>query len=207
MTKHSLIRSLILLWVVIGMSGCAQHLQRQTCMTLATDLDYCLAPLLQNSQHSQSQRVNLDVDGKRHQLMSQLELSPEQLTLVGLAPLGQALFTLTFDGELLNSEQSLLLGDQFKAEYLLGLLQLIYWPLDDLNRHLQGGIITSPACEAMMCRKLYASGDIGGKTNGSGSGSGREIVDIRYSKQSLWQANIVLTLAQAKLTLKITPIE
>lgn len=203
MIKHSFIRSLILLWLLIGMSGCAQHLQRQTCMTLATDLDYCLAPLLQNSHQSQSQRVNLEVDGKRHQLMSQLELSPEQLTLVGLAPLGQALFTLTFDGEQLNSEQSLLLGKQFKAEYLLGLLQLIYWPLGDVNRHLQGGVITSPSCEAVMCRKLYAGDNIDNKTNGSSS----EIIDISYSDRSLWQANIVLTLAQAKLTLKITPIE
>lgn len=184
----------MLLSCVIGTGGCAQHLQRQTCMSLATDLDYCLAAL-QDTSRSQSQRVNLEVDGNRHQLMSQLELSPEHLTLVGLAPLGQALFTLSFDGERLDSQQSLLLGDKFKAEYLLGLLQLIYWPLDDLNRNLHGGLITSRACKAALCRRLSADDD------------GSTIIDIRYSTPSLWQATVELTLAQAKLTLKITPIE
>ncbi|WP_345773520.1 DUF3261 domain-containing protein [Shewanella sp. Isolate11] len=192
MSKNLLLKALLILSIV-ALSGCAQQLTRQTCMSLASEVDYCLAPLLKNHL-SQTQQVNLEVDDKRHQLMSQLELTPEQLTLVGLAPLGQALFTLTYDGEHLDSQQSILLGDEFRGEYLLGLLQLIYWPIEDVNRNLQGGQLTRQTCDAALCRTLYASDNT------------TAIIEIRYSQSSKWQAQIILTIAQAKLTLKITPI-
>ncbi len=186
------VQYLLLSLLVLALSGCAQQLNRQTCMSLAKEVDYCLAPLI-NMEQSQTQQVNLEVNGQRHQLMSQLELSPEQMTLVGLAPLGQALFTLTYDGHSLNSEQSRLLGDEFKAEYLLGLLQLAYWPEEEINRHLQGGKLERHFCAKANRRVLYAED----KT---------EVITISYSQAAIWQAQVTIEIPQAKLTLKITPI-
>ncbi len=186
------LKYLLLCALILMLNGCAQQLSRQTCMSLAKDVNYCLAPLL-NTEQTLTQQVNLQVNTQRHQLMSQLELSPQQLTLVGLAPLGQALFTLTYDGSQLDSHQSRLLGDEFKAEYLLGLLQLAYWPVEDINRHLQGGKLEHHFCTKALRRVLYTED----KT---------EIITINYSQDDRWQAQVTIEIPQAKLTLNITPI-
>ncbi|GIU46378.1 DUF3261 domain-containing protein [Shewanella algidipiscicola] len=182
-------------FIALALSGCSQHLQRQTCMPLASEVSYCLAPLLNEPLRSQSLQVDLSIAGNRHQLLSQLELSSQQLTLVGLAPLGQALFTLTFDGQRLDSLQSRILGEQFKAEYLLGLLQLIYWPTETVNRHLHGATMTTVKCDAPLCRRLYANDN---EAN---------IIDIRYSQPQPWQAQVDLAVVPAELTLHIRPVE
>lgn len=86
------------------------------------------------------------------------------------------------------------MGDQFKAEYLLGLLQLIYWQPEDVNHHLQGATLAEYACDAAYCRRLYAS-------------DGETIMDIRYSRTSPWTAEVTLDFHQAQLTLNIQPLE
>ncbi|QYK12632.1 DUF3261 domain-containing protein [Shewanella rhizosphaerae] len=188
------LRASLLICAALLLSACAHKLDRQTCMALAQGVDYCLAPLPDSAPVSQSQLVKLKVKQARHQLLSQLDLTPESLTLVGLAPLGQPLFTLSYDGQRLISEQSVLLGDQFKAEYLLGLLQLIYWQPEDVNHHLQGATLADYACDAAHCRRLYAS-------------DGETIMDIRYSRTSPWTAEVTLDFHQAQLTLNIQPLE
>ncbi|MCE9680355.1 DUF3261 domain-containing protein [Shewanella sp. AS1] len=184
----------LMLGLILTIGGCAQRLDRDTCMNLTSDVSYCLAPLQNDLSLSQTQKVNLEVDGSKHQLLSQLELTPEQLTLVGLAPLGQALFTLTFDGKRLESQQSALLGEAFKGEYLLALLQLIYWPIEEANLQLRGAVLRTIACEATHCRGLYSDN------------TQTQVLEIRYSQTSPWQAQVILTFEQAKLTLKITPL-
>ncbi|KIO37934.1 DUF3261 domain-containing protein [Shewanella sp. cp20] len=188
------LRASLFICMTLMLSACAQKLDRQTCMALAQGVDYCLAPLPASTPVSQSQLVKLKVKQSRHQLLSQLDLTPDSLTLVGLAPLGQPLFTLTYDGQQLTSEQSVLLGEQFKAEYLLGLLQLIYWQPGDVNRHLQGATLTDHTCDAAYCRRLYAS-------------DGETIMDIRYSQAQPWAAEVTLEFHQAQLTLNIQPLE
>ena len=191
----------ILICLTLLVSACSQTLQRQTCVALAKDVNYCLAPIPPGSQaRSVTQQVAINVDNSRHELLSHLELDREQLTLVGLAPLGQALFTLVFDGASLNSQQSMLLGDEFKAEYLLALIQLIYWPLEDVNAHLQGARLTSPECNAPRCRRIYATG------SDAKIDQKESLLMIRFDKRDPWQAEVELTIPKAKFELKITPV-
>ena len=185
---------LISLILVLFTTACSHTLQRQTCVALANEVNYCLAPIPANSQiHSLTQQVSIGVDEEHHELLTQLELDKQQLTLVGLAPLGQALFTLVFDGSTLSSQQSMLLGDEFKAEYLLALIQLAYWPMEDVNSYLQGASLVSQACDAARCRTIYAS-------------QNKEIIEISYDQIDPWRAVIELAIPQAKFKLKITPI-
>ncbi len=191
----------ILVCLSLLVSACSQTLQRQTCVALAKNVTYCLAPIPANSQvRSVTQQVAIHVNDSRHELLTQLELDREQLTLVGLAPLGQALFTLVFDGTELQSQQSMLLGDEFKAEYLLALIQLIYWPEEDVNAHLQGAKLTSPECDAPQCRRIYASG------SDTKDNQQESILKIRFNKSDPWMAEVELAISQAKFELKITPI-
>ncbi|MEL4432011.1 DUF3261 domain-containing protein [Shewanella mangrovisoli] len=226
-----------LLLISLGLMGCSELLYRQTCVGLAKDMRYCLAPLPHdfgpvtnkplnkpqtnapktqgNSQQgdskagvsspqSFSQKVSIKVGDNTHELLTQLELEGERMTLVGLAPLGQALFTLVYDGNTLSSEQSLLLGDEFKAEYLMAMMQLIYWPEQSIKSHLEGGELVTGLCDTLPCRQFYSQ-----DTLISRSDSQTQVIQIRYQQQTddaLWQAHINLTMPQAKFELEIQPI-
>ncbi|WP_299802735.1 DUF3261 domain-containing protein [uncultured Shewanella sp.] len=223
------------------LTACSHILQRQTCVELAQDVSYCLAPVaehiaaprtagLETSAISVTQKVSIETQDSQHELLSQLELDQQQLTLVGLAPLGQALFTLTYDDQTLVSEQSQLLGDQFQAEYLLAIMQLIYWPDASVNRHLQGAQIQPYKCDAPLCRGLFFTGnDVDNSSNNSSNNSANNsannssnnssnnsannslylsqpIIEIRYSSLDEWQAQVELSIKAANFKLAISPI-
>lgn len=240
-----------LLIISLGLTGCSELLFRQTCVGLAKDMRYCLAPLPHDfapaadkpltkptakpadissqqtesktgvsSPQSFSQKVSIKVGDKSHELLTQLELEDERMTLVGLAPLGQALFTLVYDGNTLSSEQSVLLGDSFKAEYLMAMMQLIYWPEQSIRAHLEGGHLVTGLCDTVggnqgdtligtrentiLCRQIYSQDTLISK-----SGQQTHVVQIRYQQNigdALWQAHISLTMPQAKFELEIEPI-
>ena len=42
----------------------------------------------------------------------------------------------------------MLLGDNFKAEYLMAMMQLIYWPEQSIRAHLEGGHLGQGLCDA-----------------------------------------------------------
>ncbi|MCS6101554.1 DUF3261 domain-containing protein [Shewanella baltica] len=165
-----------------------------------------------SSPQSFSQKVSIKVGKESHELLTQLELEGERMTLVGLAPLGQALFTLVYDGNTLSSEQSVLLGDNFKAEYLMAMMQLIYWPEQSIRAHLEGGHLVTGLCDAAgdslvntsSCRQIYSQDTLISK-----SALQTHVVQIRYQQNvgdALWQAHISLTMPQAKFELEIEPI-
>lgn len=236
-----------LLIASLGLTGCSELLFRQTCVGLAKDMRYCLAPLPHDfapaadkpltkptakpadisspqtesktgvsSPQSFSQKVSIKVGDKSHELLTQLELEDERMTLVGLAPLGQALFTLVYDGNTLSSEQSVLLGDNFKAEYLMAMMQLIYWPEQSIRAHLEGGHLVIGLCKTVAetlnnaqgssipCRQIYSQDPL--KSN---STEQAQVLQINYRQGTgdmLWQAHINLTMPQAKFELEIQPI-
>ncbi|MGI2193284.1 DUF3261 domain-containing protein [Shewanella baltica] len=173
-----------------------------------------------SSPQSFSQKVSIKVGKESHELLTQLELEGERMTLVGLAPLGQALFTLVYDGNTLSSEQSVLLGDNFKAEYLMAMMQLIYWPEQSIRAHLEGGHLVTGLCDTVggnqsdtlvdtrvitiPCRQIYSQDTLISK-----SALQTHVVQIRYQQNvgdALWQAHISLTMPQAKFELEIEPI-
>jgi len=185
------------------LSGCSQTLHRQTCVALPSEVTYCLAPLrgsqsqqAPQAERSLTQQSTIKTQSSQHELLTQLDVTPQQLTLVGLAPLGQPLFTLTYDGQQLLSKQSTLLGSQFKAEYLLAIMQLIYWSEDSINPNIQHGYIESYPCEAGYCRQLWADK----------SPSKTPIINIHYSQYNPWQANVKLNIDAANFELIINPL-
>lgn len=196
--------------ISIMLAGCSHTVQRETCVALAKDVSYCLAPIPldgveDNWTRSVTQKAEIKVDTSRHELMTQLEIDPSNMTLVGLAPLGQALFTLIYDGQNLTSEQSILLGSEFKAEYLLAMIQLIYWPEETVNAHLRGAKIISIDCAAPSCRTIYANYDASLNVL-SNRRHDDTVLNIEYSHKNKWQAEIKLDIPQANFELKITPI-
>ncbi|MEI6859914.1 MAG: DUF3261 domain-containing protein [Shewanella sp.] len=207
--KSVIALSAVILLAII-LSACSQTFQRQTCVALAKEVNYCLAPIPLNEMNqtwirSVTQKAGIKIDSSQHELMTQVEIDANGLTLVGLAPLGQALFTLTYDGSALTSEQSILLGSEFKAEYLLALFQLIYWPKETVNSHLKGAKLISSDCGVSKCRKIYSIYSNPTKNVNTGA-ENNSIVNIEYSHSDPWQAEIKLNIPEAKFKLTLTPI-
>ncbi|MCL1143512.1 DUF3261 domain-containing protein [Shewanella gaetbuli] len=180
--------------VMVSLSGCSQQLQRQTCVTLASNLDYCLAPISQAiTADAYSQTVEFTHDEKSHQLLTELQIDHQTMTLVGLAPLGQPLFTIVYDGDTILSQQSSLLGEQFKAEYLMAMLQLAYWPLEEVNQSLSNGQYRQVPCEYALCRQLIDNN--------------QRVIEVNYSKQDPLMADIEMNINQANVHIKIQRLQ
>jgi hypothetical protein len=183
------------MFVCLLLGGCSQQLQRQTCVTLSNNIDYCLAPLNhQVKQDAHSQMVQFTHEGKSHQLITELQIDNQTMTLVGLAPLGQPLFTIVYDGHTLVSQQSSLLGQQFKAEYLMAILQLVYWPTETVNQHISAGTWGQKQCGSPLCRQLVQYGN-------------EPVLTAEYSHTDPWQATIDIRIAQANVQIKIQALQ
>jgi len=175
------------------LSGCSQQLQRQTCVALTEGVSYCLAPVsTQVEQGTHSQTVQFSHDGQSHQLITELQIDQYTMTLVGLAPLGQPLFTIVYDGNNLISQQSSLLGEAFKAEYLMAILQLVYWPTEEVNQHLSSGSWQQQACQSALCRQLTQD---------------NVILHAEYSQNNPWQAAININITQADVQIRIQALQ
>ena len=184
-------------FLLCALASCSQQFTRQSCMAISSQAQYCLAPTVNalnaQSDISLSQMISMSHGTDNHELLTQLELTSQRMTLVGLAPLGQALFTLVYDGHTLQSEQSRLLGDTFNAEYLMAIMQLIYWPTQQVNQQLTDAQLLDTPCASALCKQLV---DADG-----------EQISISYSELNPWQANISVTIKSADILLHITPLE
>lgn len=180
------------------LGGCQsmQH-SSDTCVALGEQVQQCLAPLpwqasAQPPVAELLQQLSVDRADSHHELTSSLEFTPTQMTVVGLAPLGQALFTVQYDGSTLTSQQSMLLGDNFRPDYLMAMLQLIYWPQAMLDKSITGAKLSESRCDGQRCRRLTRGKQL--------------IAEIRYQQQDTWHSPLVLHLPNAKLQLTIQPL-
>ena len=195
--------------LLLLLAGCSHQLQRQTCVLLTPEVNYCLAPLVTASElglqpesssidHQLTQKISFTHGDKHHELLTQLELSSEMMTMVGLAPLGQALFTITYDGEAVISKQNMLMGDEFKAEYLMAIMQLIYRPHPQVNPYFSQGQMQDIDCkvdgnnDSARCSALIVKGE--------------PAIHISYSKLDPWAADVILRFPTANISLSISPL-
>jgi hypothetical protein len=197
-TSHGLMWLVLLLLGSSMLVGCSQQLQRQTCVALADKINYCLAPVANTMANTSiSQQVTFSRNGVSHQLITELQIDDNSMTLVGLAPLGQALFSIVYDGQSLISQQSSLLGDQFKAEYLMAIMQLVYWPSETVNNQLSAGVWQTQTCGTKLCSQLIDTDTSQPVT----------IISVEYSQHKPWLANIAIEIKQADVNIMIQTLQ
>ncbi|WP_299571544.1 DUF3261 domain-containing protein [uncultured Shewanella sp.] len=181
--------------IALLVSGCSQQLLRQTCVKLTPEVNYCLAPMLQTQTSDEqflSQKISFIHGEKHHELLTQLELTTTKMTMVGLAPIGQALFTVTFDGDEVISQQNVLMGEDFKAEYLMAIMQLIYWPHEQVNPYFSQGEMRDIDCDQQRCSALFVNNE--------------PAITIDYSNKNPWISEVTLHFPAANITLSISPL-
>ena len=177
------------------LSGCQINQQRQQCVSFSEQLDYCLQlPTSDVVTQSHELAVLFQRQQQRHELLLHVEIDAQKLIVVGLGPIGQALFTLTFDGQTLNSQHSALMGNNFKPEYILALLQMAYWPQQSVDTGLINGRIISNSLTMQRWRKVIDDNK-------------KEVVMVNYKNiADRWETPVTVSIPEAELTLTMTPL-
>lgn len=114
-----------------------------SCVTPASKKREAALPLLSPATLGRTlhavQLLTAEHDGQSWTLQVALEVTPNELRLAGLNPLGQRVITLRWDGATLAEERDARLPEQVQGERILSDLQLIYWPRAALAATLPGG--------------------------------------------------------------------
>lgn len=117
-----------------------------------------------------------------------VDVSPAQLTLVGLSAQGQRWFSLRHDGSTLAAEASPQAPAQLDPQRVLADLQLALWPLPALQQALAGTAwqVTEPAPATRRLRR-----------------EGRLVAEVHYSGADPWQGRLWLSNFEFGYTLAI----
>jgi len=82
------------------------------------------------------QQITAFWPGRQETLLCVLELDKHGIAIAGLSTDGVSLFNLSYDGKALTLEKSPLLPAGFSPQFIVKDLQLVYWPLAELQKIL-----------------------------------------------------------------------
>ena len=72
---------------------------------------------------------------RKESLLAVLELDAAHIAMAGLSNDGLSLFNLSYDGKTITTEKNPLLPDAVKPEFFITDLQLVYWPIAELQKN------------------------------------------------------------------------
>ncbi len=82
------------------------------------------------------QQITAQWAAKKATMLCVLELDKQHIAMAGLSNEGLSLFNLSYNGKTLTVDKSLLLPDAVTPEYIIADLQLVYWPVAELQKIL-----------------------------------------------------------------------
>jgi hypothetical protein len=82
------------------------------------------------------QQINAVWADRQESMLAVLELDARHIAMAGLSTEGLSLFNLTYDGNTVVSDKSPLLPEQVNPEFIIADLQLVYWPIAELQKKL-----------------------------------------------------------------------
>jgi hypothetical protein len=123
---------MFLLWL----SGCALLPREESAEQVAVKLE--LMPMAQPLGPARRivQQITAVWADRQEALLAVLELDEKHIAMAGLSNEGLSLFNLTYDGHTVVSDKSPLLPDSVAPEFIISDLQLVYWPIAELQKIL-----------------------------------------------------------------------
>ncbi len=117
-----------------------------------------------------------------------VEVTLQQLTMVGLSAQGQRVFSLRYDGNKVDAESTALAPDGLDPQRVLVDLQLALWPLAALQQSFAGTPweLTEPAPATRRLRR-----------------EGRLVAEVHYGGADPWQGQLWLSNFESGYTLGI----
>ncbi|WP_019867184.1 DUF3261 domain-containing protein [Methylovulum miyakonense] len=125
-------RGLAFLLMLVCLSGCA--LVGTTGGSGSTEL-LPMAPPVGPARRI-VQQITAFWPGRQESLLCVLELDKQHIAIAGLSGDGLSLFNLSYDGKTVTLDKSPLLPAAFSPEFIIKDLQLVYWPLAELQKIL-----------------------------------------------------------------------
>lgn len=125
-------RKLALLVILVCLSGCALFkpsgdIEPAELITMAPPIGPARRVV---------QQITAFWPGRQETLLCVLELDKQRIAIAGLSNDGISLFNLSYDGKTLALDKSPLLPAAFSPEFIIKDLQLVYWPLAELQKIL-----------------------------------------------------------------------
>ncbi len=82
------------------------------------------------------QQITATWPNRQETLLCVLELDKGRIALAGMSAEGVSLFNLNYDGKKLVLDKSPLMPSGFSPEFIINDLQLVYWPLAEMQKTL-----------------------------------------------------------------------
>jgi hypothetical protein len=181
-------RQLSLVALIISLTGCATTQPQGGSLPEAVELAetspmplFPLAPP-QGQARRIVQQLTALWPGREETLLCVLELDSRQIAMAGLTLDGLSLFDLSYDGKTLHADKNPLVPKTLVPELIIADLQLVYWPLDSLQKMLPKDLKLEAG---PGFRRLF--------------GHGQPLVEVRYLSQedlkqeSAWPKAVELT--------------
>ena len=181
--------------MLLPLSACASFQSYGNCDVARTSGVPILQPAAFARHLISTQQVSINSEQGNFEFISQLEVSRDKLTLVALTPIGQKLFQIQYQPQLMNFER-FGIPDSFDPVYLLGDISLIYADDATLNRcfaaaKLNMQVSSKPTPQHTVVRHVKVDATS---------------VRIEYSTQDPWQSAIELHNPMRGYTLKVKPL-
>ena len=161
--------------ILFALFACTQNTESVKPLKIARDVEFSLLPPESFGQSlSLLQSLEINYKGESRQLLAQLEINPNKITLVGLSPLGNRLFTVLWTGESLSEEYLAEWPFPFSPKHILADVQLALW----LKIPQQDGFKIRDIQSPQLRREILRNEEI--------------VMRISYETRPFWQGEILI---------------
>jgi len=161
--------------ILFALFACTQNTESVKPLKIARDVEFSLLPPESFGQSlSLLQSLEINYKGESRQLLAQLEINPNKITLVGLSPLGNRLFTVLWTGESLSEEYLAEWPFPFSPKHILADVQLALW----LKIPQQDGFKIREIQSPQLRREILRNEEI--------------VMRISYETRPFWQGEILI---------------
>ena len=176
--------------ILFGLFACTQNTDSVKPLKIARDVNFSLlSPESFGQSLSLLQSLEINYRGETRQLLAQLEISSNNITLVGLSPLGNRLFTVLWTGESLSEEYLAEWPFPFSPKHILVDVQLALW----LKIPQQDGFKIREFKSPQMKREILRNEEI--------------VMRISYETRPFWQGKILIQHLERDYQLSIQTLQ
>jgi hypothetical protein len=176
--------------ILFGLFACTQNAESVKPLNIASDAKFSLlTPESFGQSLSLLQSLEINYSGVTRQLLAQLEITSNSITLVGLSPLGNRLFTVLWTGESLSEEYLDEWPFPFSPKHILADVQLALWLKIPQHDVLKIRDIDSP----LMKREVLRNEKI--------------IMRISYETRPFWQGKMIIEHLEREYKLSIQTLQ
>lgn len=130
------VRAIAAISLLLTLAACT-HVAPATRVHIANDVDFQLLPV--NDNYTIAQKVAARFRDETHTLIMQVQADNGRLVMAGLSPTGTHLFTVSFDGNAIDSWKSPLFAAPFDGSYVLADYQLASTELASVRKNIAAG--------------------------------------------------------------------